>query len=231
MRSEGKTPGLLQALAPEPGSAIPRSILLDRLWPGNKPSLAGQCLNSLVYSLHRFLGDSIGGAAPVVHDNGGYRLNVEAGVGVDVLCFDAAVEAGEREAREGNLDAAAKMFQRAIEWYAGDLCNEEDIQSAAKRERLRALYLSLLARLADHRYACGDYAACLGYAQQLLSDDPCREDGHRLIMRCYVRRGERAQAVRQYRLCEHVLRVELDANPEPATQALFDRVLATPASI
>lgn len=231
IRSEGKTPGLLQALAAEPDSAIPRSILLDRLWPDNKPSLAGQCLNSLVYSLHRFLGDSIGGAAPVLHDNGAYRLNLEAGVGVDVLCFDAAVEAGDRQARDGNSDAAASLFRRAVEWYAGDLCNDEDIRSAAKRERLRALHLSLLARLADHHYACGDYATCLSYAQQLLSCDPCREDGHRLIIRCYVRRGERAQAVRQYHLCQRALRVELDAEPEPATKALFDLVLSAPASI
>jgi DNA-binding SARP family transcriptional activator len=206
-------------------------MVLDRLWPNHRPSLAGQSLNSLVYCLHRLLGDGIGGAPPILHDSGGYRLNVEAGVGIDVLCFDAAVEAGEREARAGDPDSAASLFLHAVGWYAGDLCDEEDIRSATERERLRALYLTLLARLADHHYARGDYASCLRYAQQLLSSDPCREDAHRLIMRCNVRRGERAQAVRQYRLCERALRIELNTQPEPPTKALFDLILSAPASI
>lgn len=227
----GKTSWLLQALAAEPGCAIPRSMLLDRFWPHYKPALAGQSLNSLVYSLHRLLGDGIGGVAPILHQNGGYRLNIEAGVGVDVLCFEAAVEAGDREARVGNADTAVNLFRRAADWYVGDLCNEEDIRSLIERERLRALYLALLARLADYHYGRGEYATCLMSAQQLLSRDPCREDAHRLMMRCYVRRGERAQAVRQYRLCERALRLELAARPEPATVALFDLVLSAPSSI
>jgi DNA-binding SARP family transcriptional activator len=72
---------------------------------------------------------------------------------------------------------------------------------------------------------------CLEHAQCLLVHDPCREDAHRLAMRCYVRRGERAQAVQQYRLCEQILRAELDARPEHATMALFDQVRLNPDSV
>ena len=61
--------------------------------------------------------------------------------------------------------------------------------------------------------------------------DPCREDGYRLAMRAYVRRGERAQALRQYRLCEHVLRREFDTAPEPLTTELFERIRASPAGV
>jgi hypothetical protein len=50
-------------------------------------------------------------------------------------------------------------------------------------------------------------------------------------MRCYVRRGERAQALRQFRICESVLRTEFNAPPEPATLALFERVRLTPAEV
>ncbi|HET7380215.1 MAG TPA: bacterial transcriptional activator domain-containing protein, partial [Gaiellales bacterium] len=61
--------------------------------------------------------------------------------------------------------------------------------------------------------------------------DPCREDGHRTAMRCYVRRGERAQALRQYQMCEVILREEFNATPEPATRALFDKVRLAPEDI
>jgi DNA-binding SARP family transcriptional activator len=50
-------------------------------------------------------------------------------------------------------------------------------------------------------------------------------------MRAYVRRGERAQALRQYRLCEHVLRREFDTAPEPLTTELFERIRASPAGV
>jgi DNA-binding SARP family transcriptional activator len=50
-------------------------------------------------------------------------------------------------------------------------------------------------------------------------------------MRCHVRRGERSQALRQYRLCQQILRAEFDAAPEPATEALFEQVRLAPSAI
>src|SRR5207247_660928 len=97
-------------------------------------------------------GGSIDGAAPVVHDHGKYQLNVDAGVGVDVMCFDATVEAGEQNIRVGRRGAATVLFRRALAWYKGDLCGGEDTQAVIERERLRAQYLTILARLADDCY-------------------------------------------------------------------------------
>lgn len=105
------------------------------------------------------------------------------------------------------------------------------MHAAVERERLRVCYLSLLAQLADYHYDQREYAACLTYAQRLLSIEPCREDAHRLLMRCYVQRGERAQALRQYHLCVVILRTEFDATPEAATTALYEQVRLAPESI
>jgi DNA-binding SARP family transcriptional activator len=65
----------------------------------------------------------------------------------------------------------------------------------------------------------------------MLASDPCREDAHRLVMRCYVRLGERAQALRQYQLCKQILRAEYDVAPEDATTALYDRVRLEPGAL
>ena len=66
---------------------------------------------------------------------------------------------------------------------------------------------------------------------QLLACDPYREDAHRVLMRVHVQRGERAQALRQYRVCEQLLRQEFDAPPEAATTALFDRIRCDPETL
>jgi DNA-binding SARP family transcriptional activator len=108
---------------------------------------------------------------------------------------------------------------------------ETDVGSLLERERLRARFLSLLGYLADERYDAGDYGACLEQAWRLLGHDPCREDAHRVVMRCYVQRGERAAALRHYQVCVHILHAEFDAAPEPATTALFDQIRLSPSRV
>jgi len=43
-------------------------------------------------------------------------------------------------------------------------------------------------------------------------------------MQCYVRQGERAEALHQYRVCVETLHAEFDAAPETATTMLFEQI-------
>jgi DNA-binding SARP family transcriptional activator len=220
-----KAEALLCSLALRDQFSIPRETLLDKLWPDTEHTLAGQSLNTLVYSLHKMFKVWLGGSAPVLHDQGSYRLNTEAEVGVDVAAFERWAKAGDQEARSGNLTASVVAYTRAVHLYTGDLNVVADVQAIVQREQLRARYLTILARLADGYYTKGDYSTCLEYANRLLARDRCREDAHRLMMRCHIQMGERAQALRQYRICEQILRAEFGMIPEHATQALFDQIL------
>jgi DNA-binding SARP family transcriptional activator len=85
--------------------------------------------------------------------------------------------------------------------------------------------------LADYHYGEAAYIACQDYAWRLLGCDPCREDAHRMLMRCYVRQGERAEALRHYRLCVDILRAEFEAAPETVTTTLFEQIRLDPGSI
>jgi len=230
-RAGGKAEVLLSALALRRGKGLARETLLDTVWPDSEPQLAAQSLNTLVYSLHRLLGDAIGGAAPIVHGDHFYRLNVEAGVSVDVDEFLTLAEEGDDFVLAGDEEEAAERYTRAIAFYEGDLIGATNVQGVIERERVRAICIGLLWRLAEHEYTSGRFAASREIAQRLLSMDPCREDAHRLIMRCYVRTCERAQALRQYRVCETVLRQDFDAGPEQATRALFNQVRVDPSIV
>jgi two-component SAPR family response regulator len=182
--------------------------------------------------IRQLLNDALSGAPPIVYTAGSYELNTQAGIGVDITDFDMLVTAGERQWRLGDMTAAADSWRQAVALYQGDICAiDADIRFIAERERLRSLYLSLLARLADHSFQHSDYVGALRCALKLLSHDVCREDAHRMVMRCHVRLGERAQALRQYRVCEKVLWCEFEARPEPLTEALFERVRVDPAGV
>jgi DNA-binding SARP family transcriptional activator len=226
-----KVAALLSSLALRRGYAASRDLLLQTLWPDSEPSLAAQSLHTLVYSLHRELGDAIGGAAPVIYVDRAYRLNVVAGMGVDVAEFERYVAVAERLAQAHRRHESADAYTTAVRLYRGDLSVDTDLHAVLERERLRGLYLTALSRLADHHYQDGDYQGALNWALAILVNDPCREDAHRLAMRCYLRRGERAQALRQYQLCERILRKEFDAIPEPATTSLFDQIRLDPESL
>jgi DNA-binding SARP family transcriptional activator len=201
------------------------------LWPTSAPTLGLRSLNSLVYNLHKLLGPALGSAAPVLHEDGYYQLNVEAGIGVDVVYFDRLVEEGDQLLQVGNEATAIAAYHRAAELYRGGLCIAVDAQTVMERERLLSQYLTLLMQLAEHAYNAGDYGSSLTYLWQLLARDSYREDAHRLVMRCHVRRGERGAALRQYQVCVDLLRAEFDATPERATVALFEQIRLAPDTI
>lgn len=226
-----KTRALLGRLALQSAQGAQREQLISAIWPERDPFSGGQSLSSLVYSLRRLLSDGIEGAAPVLQDHGYYRLNRDAGIEVDVTRFETLSEEGDRLGRSGDAEAAYRAYARAASFYRGDLADDGDIAVVIQREHYRAMYLTILARVADKCFREADYETCLDAALKLLMKDPCREDGHRLVMRCYVRLGRRAQALRQFRICEEILRGEFDAAPEPVTLSLFEQIRLEPTTV
>jgi DNA-binding SARP family transcriptional activator len=233
-RPGGKLEELLSCVALADDHGLSRERLLTSLWPTGDSRLAAQSLNTLVYNLHRLLGEALNGQMPVVGVAGMYRLNRAAGIDVDVACFDRHSRLVGQRALEANLTRASALddFATALTISQGDLCvGSDDVGAVVERERLRARYHTVLSELADYHAGEHQYTRCLEYVHRLLRSDPCREDAHRLAIRCYVRLGQRGQALHQYRVCEHVLKAEYDAPPEPATVALFDQVRLDPTSI
>lgn len=231
IRSGSRAEILLGTLGLKHPVGVERESLLDLLWPSSAPAAAGHSINSLVCTLHRQLGDSIGGASPIVLVEGHYRLNSMAGVGLDLAYFGELIARSVRDERAGDYQRAMAGARAAVQLYRGDLSVAGDDFAIVHRERTRALYLSALARLADRAIAVGDYLACLDYTTQLLSNDPYREDAHRIVMRCYLKRGERSQALRQYHLCAALLRREFDAIPEPETVQLYNDIRLNPGGV
>jgi DNA-binding SARP family transcriptional activator len=229
LRPGGKGEQLLGHLALRFPDGILRETLIGQLWPEAEPSLSTRSLNTLVYSLHRLLGDALEGRPPVLSGAGQYRLNADAGVEVDITAFDTAARNGDRLSGIGDRTGATASYRGAVALYSGDLAFGSDILALVERERLRSRYLQILAHLADAHFDASEFEAALEYALNLLGHDPCREDAHRLAMRCFVRLGVRSQAFRQYRICRDALAIEFGAVPERATDSLYELIRVDPA--
>jgi len=231
LRAGGKAEQLLSCLALHPRVGVHRATLVEHIWPDTPPTLAGQCLNTLIHSLKLQLADALAGQPPIVHTQSHYALNLHGGVRVDVLEFESAVTQGHRLLSTGSTAAAIESYEHAVALYGDDLGAGSDMSEFLERERLRATCLTTLARLADAQFELANYGQALESAVRLLAVDPCREDAHRMIMRTYVRLGARAQALRQFNLCRLILQDEFDAVPEPATERLFNLVRTDPGRV
>lgn len=231
VRSGGKAERLLICLAMHPQNGLTRDALIEQVWPEYPSDLAGQSLNTLTYWLKNQLSDALGGGAPILREQGRCALNMAGGLDVDVLEFESAVASGQRLDAAGSTSAAMQSYASAVSLYRGDLAANDEVRALLEREHLRTMYLATLGRIADLHFEQRDYPAALRDAEKILYTDPCREDAHRLAMRAYVRIGQRAQAMRQYRLCREILAVEFDAVPEPKTEQLFEIIRSDPANV
>ena len=228
---DSKSAHLLVCLVLAKQHRLSRDHLLEYIWPQSDPALAGQALNSLNHQLNKLSGKYLNGEGLIVHETGYYQFNLLDHLWIDIDHFATWSETGKRLLSTDDVTPGVTYCEQALALYQGDLCGDASIQTVIERERLRAAFLDLLVRLADHYYSRNDLGKALHYIQRMLAHDPCREDAHRQAMRCYVRLGQRAQALRQYRLCCQALAAEFEIEPEPATVALFEQVRLDPASV
>lgn len=193
-----------------------RELLSDLLWDDLSPERAAGNLRLTLNQLRpRF--------APFLDIT---RYSVAIHNGVYWLDLNAL-----QEGLAGDADAAAC----ALELYRGDFLQGFYLRDArgfsewqqAQAGHWRRVAIDGMHRLAEHHAARGSYSQGLSWARRLLAIDPLDEATHRQVMLLLARNDQRHEAVRQYQLCAETLRTELGIEPEEATTALYQRILAT----
>lgn len=203
------------------GRPCPRDVLMDLFWPDVSPHQARNRFHVALSSLRRSL-RAVGDMPIVEFREGAYGLNPELELQVDVDDFSRLVETGERAQGDGDTDAAIACYGQAVTLYRGDLLAESpyDDWALLPRETLRVTYLDVLDRLAALHLAKESLGPCIAVAQLILQQDPCREDAHRLLMRCYAKQGRVHEALRQFEFCARALATTLGSAPSRTTVEL-----------
>jgi DNA-binding SARP family transcriptional activator len=203
----------------------PREVLMEVFWPGSSPEASRNSLNVAIHGLRRTL-RTIADLPVVIHDGGSYRINQELSLWLDVDEFDRRMESGRRFEEAGDVEQAKHAYELAAGLYRGDFMADDPYAewTTLTRERLRLAHLDALSRLSNLYFEAGHYTACASLCQRLLERDPCREDAHRRLMRCYSRQGQPHLALMQYRMCERALADELGVEADPATMELHQQI-------
>lgn len=219
-----KAKSLVKLLALAPGQQLHREELLEALWPEMDPDSAANNLHKAVYTVRRALEPNLPPATPsrYLHVRGDtLTLHPPGALSIDVAAFEQAAAEAVRRGDAGAFDAA-------LRFYAGDLLPEDRYEdwAAGRREDLRARHLALLLELARLREAQRETAAASEALRRVVTQEPAHEEAHLALMGVYARAGQRHQALRQYQQLQETLRSELDVDPSPASQRLYQDILA-----
>jgi DNA-binding SARP family transcriptional activator/TolB-like protein len=215
---------LVKVLALQPHYRLHREQLAELLWPDADPDSASNNLHKAIHLARQTLEPGLRVAADshfILTAGQQVVLSAPGELWVVADAFKRAAAAALKGEDEGAYEAALSLYGGDL--LAGDIYED---WATRPRERLRDTHRELLQRLARLLEARGQYERGAERLRELVARDPANEEAHRQLMRLYAATGHRQQALRQYRECQEALRRELDAEPERATRALHEEIIA-----
>lgn len=207
-----KGQSLLALLALRPAREVSRQWLSGTLWPESDQERAFASLRQSLRDLRAVLGP----ASPRLRASPRtVCLDVDA-ADVDAAVFDTAIRRGD-----------PRSLLTAVSLYRGPLlegCAEEWV--LGEREARAGSYVAALEQLARHSGTRGDLPSAERYLRLAVAADPSREGAWRALMESLAAQENHAGVLQAFRDLSACLRQALDAEPSPATVAVFERLRA-----
>lgn len=163
--------------------------------------------------------------------DGRYSLNRTRVSWFDVEVFEARLRASQdrlQNDREGSRltdERRIALLKEAIDLYQGDFAEDmfDDAWLDARRTTLREAYLAALLTLGRLHMRSGQFERASTLFQRAINKELYLEEAHIDLIRCYLQRHQRSQALRQYEVLAQAL-AELNVTPSPESQLLIERV-------
>lgn len=94
-----------------------------------------------------------------------------------------------------------------------------------EREHVQAVYETQMRELLEHLIAGQHWQSAVGWAEKWIAFGQTPESAYRALMLTYAMLGDRAQCVAAYERCKTALAKDLNVEPSPETQALYEELL------
>lgn len=201
-----------------------RRTIAAQLWPSSSDKQALTNLRRELYHLRRSLPDAER-FIDIQQQTAGWRA--DSSYRLDVQDFEAEISRAQAALEQGQSDRAREALRKSLAIYKGPLVPDNYEEWILRySEELQHQYIRVLERLFELASSDDDYSAAAHYAERLLRSDPLQESWYRNLINLHVAHGNRAEALRVYNLCVETLRHELDVEPGPQTQKLYQSLLA-----
>jgi LuxR family maltose regulon positive regulatory protein len=220
---------LLKVIVSYAAKGVPKEVLIDQLWPEERPKSAESDFKTTLRRLRKSLEPEIdkdfGSSYIHLQDN---VVSIDAGLcQVDVDLFLLLLRNGEEKEKAGDVKEALLIYNDAIEMYKGDFLAEEFYIPWAnrKREELKGKYIELLSKAASLHDRQGTVKKAIECYKKAIRADSLLEESYQRLMTLYSSKGMYNEALRTYEACKKVLKEELKSKPDPMTTALYNKIL------
>jgi DNA-binding SARP family transcriptional activator len=202
-------------LAANRGRPLHREVVIERLWPDEDPSKAGNRLSVALSTVRGVLdpGRAHGSDHYLVAPRESLGLDLEH-VEVDVEAFFEEAAAGRSLLRSGEREAGLAMLMSAEARYVGEFLEDHPYADWAigLREETRAEFISIARLLAEADAEAGDHDAAARWYMRILEQDAYDEPAHLGLVTAMATAGRHGSARRLYRI--YVARMaELEVEP------------------
>ncbi|XVQ88626.1 BTAD domain-containing putative transcriptional regulator [Microbispora siamensis] len=206
------------------GRAVPVSVLIDELWPGEPPAQALSTIQGYVSRLRRALEPNRAPreeAGVLVSAPPGYALRADV-EDVDSWRFEHLVKSDH----EGPAATLERMETALALWRGPALAGFQELAWAqAEATRLDELRLLAVERRADAALRLGRTGAMIPDLEAHASAHPLREEAWRLLALALYRAGRQGDALGALRRAREALRDELGLDLGPTLQRLEQDIL------
>ena len=186
---------------------LQRAFVAGSLWLDSPEERAYANLRSALWRLHR------GGIRLL--QAFGQQLSLHRSVLVDLRQAEAFARRALHAAEDTTGDVEPLLLSGDLlpDWY--------DDWVVLERERFRQLRLRALDALCERLMRAGRLDAALDVGLAAVAGEPLRESSHRAVVRVHLRNGNASEAIRQYRLCQRLLREQLGIEPSSQMEELI----------
>ena len=193
---------------------LSRDQIAAMLWPDSRPDQLRIQFKNTLYRLRLALGQDV-----ISHKDDRYLIHRGLDYEYDVELFLKALHQAERSQR---IEDRISAYQKAIDLYKGAFLVDLNLDwITVERTKYHQLYFEALLKIARICLEIDETHSAITYCQLLLNQEPCQEEAHRIAMRAYAARGDRAAVSRQFDVCRNSLLKEIHVTPSLETEQLY----------
>ena len=213
------------------GDVVPADRLVDALWGEATPPSATSALQAYVSHLRKRMEPDRGPRdrqSVIARQGPGYALRIDDDA-VDAWRFERLL----RQAGGSDSAMAVQLLKEALQLWRGPAYADHAGEQWSDGEVSRLGGLRDVAReqLIEARLSQGESAVLVPEIENLVAEDPMREERWRLLVLALYRAHRQADALAALRRARSTLADELGVDPGPALRALEAEVLAQSPSL
>ncbi len=201
-----------------------REALSALFWPDYDQAKAFANLRHTLWEIQQALGNGW-----LVANRETISFNAKTMIWVDVRQFEASLLECDQQ---NDVSLRLPLLAEAVKLYRHHFLAGFRLKSApafnewtlAKSEALQDKLARALTLLSEGYCALGNAESAIPYARRLVTLDLLNESAHRQLMQVYIQADQSGAALKQYQVCEQILRKELGLDPQSETRALYKQI-------